>query len=97
MTWRPVIELTPAQLQHLEDAAEAYWGLCEQLGETIAQHKGETALFGDSWPGAMRDIADLNEVIRKIEALLDAWPEYGPPIPAPYLLNPTTNNNEEPF
>jgi hypothetical protein len=92
---RPFTELTAAEVAELEEDAEAHFFLCEQLGEMTAEHRGEVARFGDSWPGAQLDLAHLRGVIDAIELRLDTWPEFGPPIPAPYLFNPTTN--EEPF
>lgn len=43
----------------------------ENLGELIAQHRAETAAFGDSWPGAQIQIQNLAEDLRNASAELD--------------------------
>ena len=51
---------------------EEYDQTLEQLGETIAEHKSETALYGDSWPGAQLDIGRLQRAVSNLEGLLAA-------------------------
>lgn len=42
----------------------------EPLYETIAEHNGEVARFGDSWPGALVHIHASVAQVHKIEATL---------------------------
>jgi hypothetical protein len=62
----------------LMEAHEAFEGCYDHLAETEAQHKSETAAFGDSWPGALEDIErarrashEAHEWLLKLEALLE--------------------------
>lgn len=70
------------------------------LSETEAEHRNETALFGDSWPGAQLDIARSREALtaseRRIHELEQAFPELKDPEP---FTEPTidTDTSEEPF
>ena len=43
----------------------------EILGETEAQHGFETALYGDSWPGAQLDIRRIRGVQAALKAEID--------------------------
>jgi len=38
------------------------------LGETLAQHQGECAMFGDSWPGACEEIESAEENLADLKA-----------------------------
>ncbi len=58
--------------------ADEYAGLSQDIGfawesygETVAQHRGETAQFGDSWPGAQVEIANMRQAIERSERRLD--------------------------
>jgi len=42
----------------------------EQLGDTIAEHRSETAAFGDSWPGAQIQISNMWAHLHALEAEL---------------------------
>jgi hypothetical protein len=44
-----------------------YDDLYEQLGELETQHRYETLHYGDSWPGAQRDIARLRYELARYE------------------------------
>lgn len=50
-----------------DELAEAHDQLCQQYGEMHAEHRGETARFGDSWPGAQIDLHNLWQIIRGVE------------------------------
>lgn len=52
----------------LEGAIDA---IGEHLGETICQHRSETAMFGDSWPGAQIEISRMHERLRELEQELN--------------------------
>jgi hypothetical protein len=49
------------------DLSEAW----SQLGEIEAEHRNETALFGDSWPGAQIEIGRSRKAMLKSEDVLD--------------------------
>ena len=55
-----------------DELCEAHDQLSQQLGEIIAEHRSETAMFGDSWPGAQIQIADMQRVVRELEARIEA-------------------------
>ena len=56
--------------------------LVQQLGETQAQHNSETSLYGDSWPGAQLQIADMREQISMLDGTMRAHPDFPkPPCP----------------
>ena len=58
---RTLEELLAAEADYLEaidGGEECYW-------DTMAEHKGEVARFGDSWPGAQVQLAQM---LRGIEA-----------------------------
>lgn len=42
----------------------------EPLYETISEHNGEVAAFGDSWPGALVSIHSRIAEVKKLEATL---------------------------
>ena len=50
-----------------EELAEALDYLSQEYGETYSQHKGETARFGDSWPGAQIQLHNMWQNIRQVE------------------------------
>jgi hypothetical protein len=90
-----VLANTPAnrlQFEILSDTlADAYEAYCELL----AEHRSETALFGDSWPGARVQLDGMRQNIAAMEAeqlqlasLLGMLEEHGPDVPT---------TNEEPF
>jgi len=84
--------------------ADEYAGLSQDIGfawesygETVAQHRSESAAYGDSWPGAQVEIANMRQAIERSEARLDhlasvhgllAW--HGPVAPVVY-------SDDEPF
>jgi hypothetical protein len=50
----------------------------EPLYETISEHNGEVAAFGDSWPGALIQIHSSIDQVKKLErqlARLERRPE----------------------
>ena len=55
-----------------DELCEAHDDICQRLGETIAQHRSETAMFGDSWPGAQIQIAEMQEHERELRARIEA-------------------------
>lgn len=44
----------------------------ESLGETVSQFEAETAMFGDGWPGAAKQIRDGKARVRELKAELAA-------------------------
>lgn len=88
-----------AMLAEMDDLGEAIDGTIECYGDTYAEHRGETARFGDSWPGAQIQLANMNNGITSMEAeyaamqaVLDhVHPIVGPPAP------PAPPTPEEPF
>lgn len=61
-------------IEQIEHAQEA-------LGETVSQHRAETAMYGDSWPGAQLQIADMR---RDLSALLAQMPPDQTPALPPF-------------
>lgn len=61
-----------------EEMCEALQGLQEHYGETYAQHRNETAQFGDSWPGAQIELSEMGASVRKLEAEIEAHPDHNP-------------------
>ena len=57
--------------QLLEDLSQAE----QQLGETIAEHKNETAMFGDSWPGAQLQISELQSFVADLREAVERHPD----------------------
>ncbi len=62
-----------------DELCEALQGLQEHYGETYAQHRNETAQFGDSWPGAQIELSEMGASVRKLEAEIQAHPDHKPP------------------
>ena len=59
------------ECQFIRYAHEALSGeALESLYETIAEHNGEVAAFGDSWPGALVSIHSRIADVRSIERQL---------------------------
>jgi hypothetical protein len=44
----------------------------QQVGEIEAEHLGETARFGDSWPGAQIQLSEANESLAELRKYLEA-------------------------
>lgn len=64
------------------EATTRHGALCQQvewgeecLSETLAQHRSECALYGDSWPGAMTQIDECRKALREAKAALAAYEE----------------------
>lgn len=96
MTRTPAAQDAYAEARRLsdDDLAEGIEALGTYYSETLAQHRNETALYGDSWPGAQ---VQLRQALTHLDAYeaeyarrLAARPVYGPPVP-PAL------HHEEPF
>jgi len=58
-----------------------YLRLCDDLdacreaySENYAQHRSETALYGDSWPGAQIQLREVSNTISELEARYNAHP-----------------------
>ena len=56
----------------LKELFERREALDEQLCDTVAQHKAETALAGDSWPGAQLEITAMEQHVAAVEVLIEA-------------------------
>jgi len=66
----------PAPEGTYERLVEDYMIIREHAGEVECQHKSECAGFGDSWPGAAIQVANLKEAERKAKAAMEAHPEH---------------------
>lgn len=68
-----------ARVDYLAEHIGYAW---ESYSETVAQHRSETALYGDSWPGAQLEIASIKRTLEADEAeytqLNAEYPVYGP-------------------
>ena len=67
------IELPAEEVEYLE-LCDDLDGCREALGEIEAQHRSETAAFGDSWPGAQIQIRDGRAHLAELEARFEAHP-----------------------
>lgn len=73
----------------IEDACDEVDARSEVLAETVTQHRSETALYGDSWPGAQPQIARMHRALSLAEARLHGlqatrdrlFPVQGPEVP----------------
>jgi hypothetical protein len=67
----PLVEAAPvdvvARIAELEEAIE---GAEECHADTVAQHRSESAMFGDSWPGARLQIEEARNAIEAMKAEL---------------------------
>jgi hypothetical protein len=63
----PVVDVA----KRLAEVREALEGARECHGDTVAQHRSETAAFGDSWPGAQSQIAGQAKAIDALECELE--------------------------
>lgn len=90
--------LVEAQARYDELADELDAGY-EALSEIEGQYRSEVAAFGDAWPGAAIQVADIKAALAATEAareaLTVAWPALLPPPPAPPV--PGVPGLEEPF
>jgi len=69
-----------------EKMTEFMGSLVQQLGETKAQHDSETSAFGDSWPGAQIEMAELREQIAMLDRTMRVHPEFPkPPYPIKHI------------
>ena len=59
-----------------EDIAEGLDAIGQGYGDTLTQHRSETALYGDSWPGAQIELAELKKELDRWEA---EWDRRHPP------------------
>lgn len=59
----------------------------EMVGDLVAQHHSEVAMFGDSWPGAQLEVWNAESSLRSSEQELadmfsdldSTFPVFGPP------------------
>lgn len=69
------------ELDYLCDGLD---GVRECYGDSYAEHRGETALYGDSWPGAQLQLQAMHdtmaEIEAEIEALFEDWPQLDPDV-----------------
>jgi hypothetical protein len=56
----------PVEIETLDALNEQLIDLSISLGETEAEHLGETARYGDSWPGAQIQIRDAKAIINTL-------------------------------
>jgi hypothetical protein len=86
-----------SEIELIDQLSEALGFAYEQQGEIEAQHRSETAQFGDSWPGAQLQIASGRRTLRRMEAQLEdlllRYPICGPTLPSEW----STLDDEEPF
>lgn len=66
--------------EDFDELCEALGYFHEQYGETYAEHRNETAMFGDSWPGAQLQLAEMSAAIRRAEAVVAGHPSAGAPV-----------------
>lgn len=55
-----------------EEILEGIEAVDEQLGEIECQHRSECALFGDSWPGAQLQIAEIRSHLGELRTEAEA-------------------------
>lgn len=52
----------------------------ESLSDILAQHRAEVAHYGDSWPGALRDIEDATKLVEDLKRKCEKeWIRLGRP------------------
>lgn len=79
-----------------DDMVEGLDGLQQQYGEMYAEHRSETAMFGDSWPGAQPQLRAMRQTITRLEKQVKGHHEHKPYIP-PVFESIADNDADLPF
>jgi len=67
---------------NLDELITEYYEGDEILGETECQHRSETSLYGDSWPGAQLTLHKMYKYQAKLKRCIKSLsPYWGMPVP----------------
>ena len=83
-------------MESLEQLWEDYDALSQQAGELEAEHRSETAAFGDSWPGAQIQVRRAKDAAAEAMRRIKAHPDYVPYVP-PKPVDRLPEDDDIPF